>query len=1337
MISSTPTFDHMGAGAEEPAQRPYTPIVYWPINYRLARQIPESFARARRLVPLARHGDMLSVAMADPDDAEALAELRRMMPHEIRPLLSSEGEIGVLLDRVFRPQEPANLLPALSRVLLDTGFLTSHQIATLEKENESRWPPKSGDQLGIGGLTEEDYAEALAFTFSVPHVRLDSYRISPAFAELLPREFAQRWQLVPMFAIDGKLVVASKDLLPNDVLATVARLTGFEPLPVIGTASAVAQAIARAYGQVRGNSKGTEKPSKPLWQQLLDSGFIEGAQVASAETIARQTGESVEGVLLRLGQVGETEILKARAELHNSQLVRLADVHIDRSVAAIVPEPVARRYRCLALHRAGPRVLVAMADLADSNTRNLLEVLFAQPVHAVLCSEADLQSAFEMVYGVSDGARGSVRPMLGEYLVQSGRLTPSQVAMGLQRQHQTGRVFGKCLIDLGLLSEAELAEVQGLQLRLPWVDVSRYVVPAETSFLLPQEIARQYGIAPLYREGRLLTVATSDPQNEDTLQVIRDQTGLNLRVVLAGETEIQEAIDRIYGTDLSAISQELLELGEQLTRAGLLRRDQMVQVWQRQLQAEMPFDTAVTTLGFLSEEQLASAIAVYLKVPQADLRYRRIPVEIIDGLGARRQVLRWTEPLEVETARLLPEHVARRCSAIPVSRAGDSITVAFVNPVESDTVATVQQQLRCPVSIVIATREQLAEAIRRVYNCRLLGDILLEADVINRRQLEEGMKLHRRSGVRLGKALISLGYLTQDQLVGCLSEQHNFPYFDLQGADIPEDIARSVPETVARSNELIPLSRRGDTLTVAMVNPLDTVAIEQIETLTGCRVEPVIATEEDIEDALERVYKGDYLWQSANDLVFRYPEESASRVLTSRQKVLLLGFLAVSILLMALKPVSYLTVLISLSTLFYVSFSSYKFYLIYKALSHSLEIPLLPEEIATLDDRDLPVYTVLVPVYREAEVLPTLIQAIDNMDYPKTKLDVQILLEEDDKETIAAVRRHQLPAHIKPVVVPNSLPKGKPKACNYGLIHAQGEYLVIYDAEDIPERDQLKKVVVAFRKARSNVECIQAKLNYYNRDQNLLTRWFTTEYSMWFDLFIPGLDASNAPIPLGGTSNHFRTARLRELGAWDPYNVTEDADLGVRLFKHGWKTAVIDSTTYEEANSQLYNWLRQRSRWVKGYIHTYLVHMRHPWKLMRDIGVYQFFSFNMVVGGTFFGFLLNPVYWLLTATWYITRLSLIEQIFPAPIYYLGALGLYLGNFAFMYTNVAGCMRRQYYDMVKYALLSPLYWALMSMGAWKGFIQLFYRPSYWEKTVHGLYRGEVKVGVQASETTETH
>jgi cellulose synthase/poly-beta-1,6-N-acetylglucosamine synthase-like glycosyltransferase len=185
--------------------------------------------------------------------------------------------------------------------------------------------------------------------------------------------------------------------------------------------------------------------------------------------------------------------------------------------------------------------------------------------------------------------------------------------------------------------------------------------------------------------------------------------------------------------------------------------------------------------------------------------------------------------------------------------------------------------------------------------------------------------------------------------------------------------------------------------------------------------------------------------------------------------------------------------------------------------------------------------------------------------------------------------------------------------------------------------------------------------------------------------------------------------------------VTEDADLGIRLFRRGWKTAVIDSTTYEEANSETYNWIRQRSRWVKGYIQTFLVHMRHPVRLWRALGPKAFCSFTLVVGGTVTTFLLNPIFWCLTTLWYLSHAMFIRAMFPGAVFYLSSLSLFIGNVTFIYLNIAGCLRRGHYEKVKYALMSPLYWALMSVAAWKGFLQLWTNPFYWEKTMHGLYQ----------------
>ena len=207
---------------------------------------------------------------------------------------------------------------------------------------------------------------------------------------------------------------------------------------------------------------------------------------------------------------------------------------------------------------------------------------------------------------------------------------------------------------------------------------------------------------------------------------------------------------------------------------------------------------------------------------------------------------------------------------------------------------------------------------------------------------------------------------------------------------------------------------------------------------------------------------------------------------------------------------------------------------------------------------------------------------------------------------------------------------------NYGLNYVSGDYVVIYDAEDVPEVDQLKKAVLAFKKVPANVACIQAKLNFYNPHQNTLTKLCTAEYSLWFDLVLPGFQSISAPIPLGGTSNHFRRETLRELGGWDAFNVTEDCDLGMRLAKRGYTTAIVDSTTHEEDNSDVLNWYNKRSRWIKGYIQTYFVHMRNPQEYF-TAGKGKDFSFPAHRCGKILSLFINPIMWVTTICYFLFR----------------------------------------------------------------------------------------------------
>jgi glycosyltransferase XagB len=279
---------------------------------------------------------------------------------------------------------------------------------------------------------------------------------------------------------------------------------------------------------------------------------------------------------------------------------------------------------------------------------------------------------------------------------------------------------------------------------------------------------------------------------------------------------------------------------------------------------------------------------------------------------------------------------------------------------------------------------------------------------------------------------------------------------------------------------------------------------------------------------------------------------------------------------------------------------------------------------------------------------------------------------------------------------------------------------VIYDAEDRPEPDQLKKAILGFGQAGPRVICLQSRLNFYNQRQNLLTRLFTAEYSAWFDLSLPGLSAMGGVIPLGGTSNHFVTAKLKELLGWDAYNVTEDCDLGIRIHRAGYETRMLNTTTWEEACSQIRFWIPQRSRWIKGYIQTYLVHMRNPLLLLRQLGPARFLHFQMLIGGGVLAALVNPLYWFLALLWFLFRIDALTSLFPGPVFAMGVVCLFVGNFAFAYLGAVGCFRRQYWDLVKYALLAPACWILMSYAGWRAFFQFFADPFRWEKTRHGLF-----------------
>ncbi len=360
----------------------------------------------------------------------------------------------------------------------------------------------------------------------------------------------------------------------------------------------------------------------------------------------------------------------------------------------------------------------------------------------------------------------------------------------------------------------------------------------------------------------------------------------------------------------------------------------------------------------------------------------------------------------------------------------------------------------------------------------------------------------------------------------------------------------------------------------------------------------------------------------------------------------------------------------------------------------------------------VPVYTVIAALYREATSVEGLLKAIRRLDYPPEKLDVILAVEAGDLDTRGAAAKLSglLPFTVIPVAA--GALRTKPRALNAALAFARGTFTVVYDAEDRPDPDQLRLALQAFRGGGDNLACVQARLCIDNTADSWLTRLFTAEYAGHFDVFLPGLAAMRLPLPLGGSSNHFRTSILRELHGWDPHNVTEDADLGMRLPRFGYRSEMIASTTHEEAPAKIPAWLQQRTRWFKGWMQTWLVHMRKPHALVRDLGLPGCLTFQLIVGGNVLAGLVHPIFMALFIFSAATGMPWWQIIF-----YLTTIAI--GYFASAFLGWLGLVRRDMPTTPWPLLLTPLYWMLLSIAAWRAFFELFRAPYRWEKTEHGL------------------
>jgi len=369
----------------------------------------------------------------------------------------------------------------------------------------------------------------------------------------------------------------------------------------------------------------------------------------------------------------------------------------------------------------------------------------------------------------------------------------------------------------------------------------------------------------------------------------------------------------------------------------------------------------------------------------------------------------------------------------------------------------------------------------------------------------------------------------------------------------------------------------------------------------------------------------------------------------------------------------------------------------------------------------LPIYSIVVPLSREAAIVDRLICALDAIAYPRAKLDIKIVVEADDIETLSELARRRLPARYDVIVAAPGAPRTKPRALNVALPFLRGQYVVVYDAEDCPAPSQLRLAAARFAR-EPDVGCLQARLVVDNVEDSWLTRLFAIEYSALFDVINPGLAAIGAPIALGGAANHFRTEVLRRVGGWDAWNVTEDADLGLRLARFGVRVAALDSDTYEEQPATFRRWFNQRRRWHKGWLQTTLVHSRSPARLTRELGPIRALCAGALIGGAILGGLFGPPLTL----WTIWRVAFGD--FLAPHTFWDAMGVLMtvsvilpGAAVVLTPAVLGLRGRRLHRLGWSLALLPVYYCLVCMAAWLSLIDFSRRPFHWSKTEHGLAR----------------
>ncbi|MDF1726370.1 MAG: glycosyltransferase [Sulfitobacter sp.] len=598
-----------------------------------------------------------------------------------------------------------------------------------------------------------------------------------------------------------------------------------------------------------------------------------------------------------------------------------------------------------------------------------------------------------------------------------------------------------------------------------------------------------------------------------------------------------------------------------------------------------------------------------------------------------------------------------------------------------------------------------------------IGQLLLDEGHIDRGDLNHALALQAHVDAPLGEILVAEGLAERNDVLNALARQHHAQLADLD-ADPPEAaLSARLPSALCLKHDVVPWMEIGDTLLIATAQPNRFDHLRRCVGPDGPRLLPVIAAEGQIRHHIGRLYGAELALKAATRV---HAAESCRtwEVAPRKRKLWALAVLAILALALASAPLWTLTLAILMAVGTLLASFLLKLAALWAQLTMTTP-PLAP----TFENRQLPFrmprVSVLVPLLHETEIAGALVKRLTRLTYPKSLLDIVLVLEESDQVTRATLDLTDLPPWISVIEVPaaNRLTT-KPRALNYALDFCRGTIIGVWDAEDAPEPDQIERVVTRFENAGPEVACLQGVLDYYNPRANWLSRCFTLEYAAWWRVILPGIAKLGLVIPLGGTTLFFRRDILERLCGWDAHNVTEDADLGVRLARHGYRTELLPTVTYEEANCRAWPWVRQRSRWLKGFLITWCVHMRRPGQLMRDLGWKRFWGFQALLFAGFCQFAMAPLLW---SFWLILPgLShpVAETLGNTALWTMVALFI-LAETVNVGLAMYAVRRPQHRHLMVWAFTLPIYFTLGAVAAMKALHEFVVSPFFWDKTQHGV------------------